>query len=83
MLKTVTVAAIIAVLCVAAFAQTPAQKTTLEFDQQQLQWLGAAINELPKKIADPFLADLNRQVAEQKAKAEAAEKAKPKAEPEK
>lgn len=72
------IASMVALMSVAAFAQTPPQKTTLEFDQQQLQWLAAAINELPKKIADPFLAELNRQVAEQKGKVDAAEKAKPK-----
>lgn len=48
---------------------TPQAKTTLEFDQQQMQWLGSAINELPKKIADPFLADLSRQMQDQQKKA--------------
>ena len=71
----------IAAMTVPALAQP--DKTTLEFDAQQLQWLGQAINELPKKIADPFLAELQRQMAvkqkaadEAKAKADAAAKAK-------
>ena len=84
-MRLITAAAMFAALTVSAVAQTPApaQKTTLEFDPQQLQWLAQAINELPKKIADPFLAELNKQIAErEKAKAEAAEKAKPKPEPE-
>lgn len=78
MLKLLTGAAIVATFCVAAFAQSPAPKTLLEFDPQQMQWLSQAINELPKKIADPFLADLNKQISDrEKAKAEAAKNGPP------
>lgn len=79
MKKMILAALIATTMTVPALAQEPPvsvpiqQKTTLEFDAQQLQWLGMAINEMPKKIADPFLADLQRQVAErQKAIVDAA-----------
>ena len=78
--KTMLATAIFAAATMTVFAQeappAPNAKITLEFDQQQIQWLSAAINELPKKIADPFLADLQRQFSE---KQKAAEAAKPKA----
>ena len=57
------VAMSIAMMATATAQQSAPPKTTLEFDAQQLQWLGQAIQELPKKIADPFLADLNGQIA--------------------
>ena len=72
-------AAMFAATTIQGFSQesqpAPAAKITLEFDAQQIQWLSAAINELPKKIADPFLADLQRQMTD---KQKAAEAAKPK-----
>jgi len=42
-----------------------APKTTLEFTQEQLQMLGQALLNLPKKDADPFIADLNKQISDQ------------------
>src|SRR5262245_321720 len=61
----------------AAIAQTPQPspalpvstafpKTfTLEVDAADLQLLGAAINELPKRVADPLAAKLNAQIQRQ------------------
>lgn len=37
----------------------------LALDQQDLSLLSAAINELPKRAADPFLAKLQGQIAKQ------------------
>lgn len=53
----------------------PPSKFYLEVDQADLNLLAAAINELPKKLADPLLAKLNLQLAAQtkvKAASEAA-----------
>ena len=55
--------AFIIAMTLATSAMAQEQKTTLEFTAQQLQLLGSAIQELPKKIADPFLEDLQRQIA--------------------
>jgi len=63
-MKKLLLAAIFAASASYAAAQTPPAKTVLEFDAQQLQWLSMAIQELPKKIADPFLADLQKQVTD-------------------
>ena len=86
-MKTTMLAVLFATIATVAVAQAPAPpapapapKVTLEFDPQQLQLLGEAISNLPKKLADPFLIDLQRQVDEQKKaaaqKAEADKKAK-------
>ena len=78
---------LIAAMTVPALAQpvTPPAKITLEFDAAQINLLGEALQSLPKRVADPFLADLQRQL-NQKAEAEkvaAAEAAKKKPEPKK
>lgn len=57
-----------------AFAQD--MEYNLRVTPTELNALGAAINELPKKIADPLLAKLTAQVQEQNAAAKKAEDAK-------
>lgn len=47
-----------------AFAQSPVIYH-LDVDANDLNALGAAINELPKKIADPLIAKLQAQIAAQ------------------
>ena len=87
-MRKITIAVLlIAAMTVPALAQsvTPPAKITLEFDAQQINLLGEALQSLPKRVADPFLADLQRQL-NQKAEAEkvaAAEAAKKKPEPKK
>lgn len=64
---------IAALIATAAAAQTqptappapPPAEYTLKVDQNDLSALAAAINELPKKIADPLLAKLNAQLQAQ------------------
>lgn len=53
----------LAMLIVAAVAQE--QTITLRLNNQDLQHLGACVQELPKRVADPFLAKLQQQIAEQ------------------
>ena len=87
-MRKITIAVLlIAAMIAPALAQTatPPAKITLEFDAQQINLLGEALQSLPKRVADPFLADLQRQL-NQKAEAEkvaAAEAAKKKPEPKK
>jgi hypothetical protein len=62
-----------------ARGQSPADgppKYTLEVEQADVAALGQALNELPKRVADPLIAKLNAQIQEQmrahqKARAEA------------
>ena len=87
-MRKITIAVLlIAAMTVPALAQTgaPPAKITLEFDAQQINLLGEALQSLPKRVAYPFLADLQRQL-NQKAEAEkvaATEAAKKKPEPKK
>ena len=37
----------------------------LELTQEQLQIIGAALSELPYRLAAPVIAEINRQIAEQ------------------
>lgn len=46
------------------------KKFTLEFDEVQLAHLGTAIGELPFKIANPLIVELQKQIGEQQAKSE-------------
>lgn len=79
-MKKLMIAVAVMLLAATAFAQDaaapPPAKVTLEFDAQQLQWLGQAINELPKRIADPLLVDVQRQLGERQKAITAAEKVK-------
>ena len=42
----------------------------LEFTHEQLQLIGAALNELPYRVAAPLIAEINRQLAAQQPKPE-------------
>ena len=42
----------------------------LELTQEQLQIIGAALNELPYRVAAPLIAEINRQLAAQQPKPE-------------
>lgn len=44
------------------------QKFTIELEQNDLSALSAAINELPKRVADPLIAKINEQLKLQVAK---------------
>lgn len=37
----------------------------LELTQEQLQIIGAALSEMPYRVAAPMIAEINRQIAEQ------------------
>lgn len=41
------------------------ESVTITLTKQQLAWLNQALQELPMKIALPFVQDLNRQLAPQ------------------
>lgn len=49
----------------AEMKETPRTEFYLKFDAADLQMLNAAIMELPKRTADPFLAKLNGQLSTQ------------------
>lgn len=72
-----------AVVALLAIAPASAQQIYhLEVDANDIAYVGAALNELPKKIADPLIAKLQGQInAQNEAAKKAAETAKPKAEP--
>ena len=44
----------------------------LELTQEQLQLIGAALNELPYRVAAPLIAEINRQITAQQSKPEEA-----------
>lgn len=78
LLSAVAVLSLVSAAAIAQPAPPAPPKTTFELDANQLNLIGEAILNLPKKLADPLLADLNRQLAEQRtAAAKAAEAAKP------
>jgi len=60
----------------AAVQQTTPQKVYLELDPADLNALSIALNELPKRVADPLILKLNDQLKNQMQVKEAAEKAK-------
>jgi hypothetical protein len=49
-------------------AAPAAQVFTFHVDGAEIGWIGQALNELPKKIADPIINKLNAQLAPQIAK---------------
>jgi hypothetical protein len=49
-------------------AAPAAQVFTFHVDGAEIGWIGQALNELPKKIADPIINKLNSQLAPQIAK---------------
>jgi hypothetical protein len=62
-------------------AQEPPQTFTLSVDQTDIGHIGQALNELPKRVADPLISKLNAQIQAQVAERNrAAEEAKKKAE---
>jgi hypothetical protein len=56
--------------------QITSQKVYLELDPADLNALSIALNELPKRVADPLILKLNEQLKNQMQVREAAEKAK-------
>lgn len=46
--------------------------TTLTLTDQQLQIIGAALSELPYRVAAPVIAEINRQIAAQQEEAASA-----------
>jgi hypothetical protein len=59
---------VLAVALLALLTHQASADVILHLTDQQMVWLGQALQELPKRLADPFIADLNKQLADQQPK---------------